>query len=139
MMLSSGVALLTFITIFVGYDFISFRAGILAEADTLADNISLQSNAAVMFDDTHAADEILQTLNNGSRTINACIYSENGKLLASYQNKAYKRILDRAIRRRGNSGDRIQPFAALNGPGFRLQSCSTRMLCSHSGPYATLL
>ena len=96
MMLSSGVALLTFITIFVGYDFISFRAGIYAETAILADNISRQSNAAVMFEDALATDEILLTLNKGSRTINACIYGEKGKLLASYQNQAYKAVLDHA-------------------------------------------
>ncbi|TAL27108.1 MAG: response regulator [Alphaproteobacteria bacterium] len=92
-MISSGVALLTFIAIFVGYDYAAFRAHIFRETEILADNISRQSDAAVMFDDAKAAGELLETLTRGSRTVNACIFTADGKLLASYRNPAYNRIL----------------------------------------------
>ena len=108
-MFSSGVALVTFITVFIGYDYASFRARIFDETAILADHIAGQSDAAVMFADAKAADDILQTLNRDSRTINACIYNADGEILASYKNPAYNHSLV-------DDMGRGQPFCTIN-PG----------------------
>ena len=122
--ISSGLALVTFITIFVGYDYASFRAQIHGDTAILADNIASQSDAAVLFADAKAAGDILQTLTKDSRTINACIYTGDGLLLASYKNPVYQRILVEDVGR-GQPECSLNPSDMSSNPNGNIYSYRT--------------
>src|ERR1700744_4603970 len=75
---SSGAALFLFTAIFVTQDIVATRALMLNEINALADSLSTQSTAAVVFNDAKSAEEILATLRYEGRTVSACIFTADG-------------------------------------------------------------
>lgn len=78
-----AVLLLTCTTFFV-YEFITFRQASIRELSTLGQLVATSSTAALAFDDTDAANELLAALQAEPQLVAACLYDEDGNLFSSY-------------------------------------------------------
>jgi len=66
------------------FDYLSFRDGMSADLDTLAEVIAQNSTGALAFEDVRTAQELLQALRAEPHITAACIYAPDGSRLASY-------------------------------------------------------
>src|SRR4051812_23950372 len=65
-------------------DSILFRAALKRDLAALSSIVANNSTAAVAFDDARSADEVLNALRARPHISAACIYRQNGSLLARY-------------------------------------------------------
>lgn len=86
-MFTSTVTLLLACLMFVGYEIITFRQGIVRELTALADIIGANSSASLEFDDSRAGEETLAGLKANLNIIAACIYSKEGQIFAKYKRR----------------------------------------------------
>jgi signal transduction histidine kinase len=84
LLLTSGVAMLLMGAAFCAHDFISLRTAALRQATTLARLISVNSTAALAFDNSDDATELLGALSAEREIIAACLYDSSGQLFAHY-------------------------------------------------------
>ena len=83
-MVTSSVALLLSTISIAGYDLYSFRRAKLDDLTTLAEVIGSNSTAALTFQDSNAAKEILGALSAKTHVTAACIYTREGRVFATY-------------------------------------------------------
>src|SRR5882762_10981616 len=82
--LISGVVLLVTCLTFFIYEFYIFRKTTTEKLSTIGKIISLNSTAALAFDDPEAAKEILASLKTEPHIVAACLYNKEGKIFAQY-------------------------------------------------------
>jgi PAS domain S-box-containing protein len=83
MITSGAVTLLTCIAFFA-YEVLTFRQSTLRQLSTLGEIISTNSTAALAFDDSKDASEILAALKAEKHIEAACLYNNNGILFSTY-------------------------------------------------------
>ena len=83
-MVTSIVSLVLACLIFIINDYLAKRYDLLNEATALADTLANNSTAAVTFDDTHAANEILLALRAHPNIDMAALFRKDGTKLARY-------------------------------------------------------
>lgn len=83
-LLTSMAVLVLTCSAFFAYEFITFRQASVRELTTLSEIIANNSTAALAFDDTEAATEILSALKAESHIVAASLYNSEGKLFAYY-------------------------------------------------------
>jgi signal transduction histidine kinase len=82
---ASGSALLLACAAFVGYDFWAFRDAMLMKLSTQANIVGYNSSAAIEFNDTQAATQILAAFSAETDIVAAATYTQHGKIFAKYQ------------------------------------------------------
>ena len=85
LMIASGAALVLANLALVGIDFYLFRGDLTRDLSTLAAVIADNSTAALQFGDANAARETLTALRRRPVIVVAALYSQDGRLLASYR------------------------------------------------------
>ena len=83
-LLTSTAVLLLTCSAFFAYEFVTFRQTSVRELSTLGQIIAANSTAALAFDDTGAANEILAALKAEPHIVEACLYNAKGNLFSSY-------------------------------------------------------
>ncbi|MBD3234424.1 MAG: response regulator [candidate division Zixibacteria bacterium] len=83
-MVVSGVALLMASLTIMVYDYYSFKEELNRDAEMLAEVISNNSAAALMFKNSHDAQATLQVLEAQPNILSACIYDNAGAAFARY-------------------------------------------------------
>ena len=89
-MLTSTVALLLACAIFVAYDVVSFRKGIVKKVSVLAEAIGNNCTATIEYDDPKTAEETLSALRAEPGIVSASIYTLKGKVFAVYNRAGAK-------------------------------------------------
>jgi signal transduction histidine kinase/CheY-like chemotaxis protein len=84
-MLTSSVALIVAFALMIILDYASYRAGLVRELRTLADVMGKSASSALDFDDAASATNTLASLAAVPSVTTAAVYTEEGKILASYQ------------------------------------------------------
>jgi len=84
-MLTSGAVLLLTCSAFFAYELITFRQSSIRQLSTLGEIIAANSTAALAFDDSTAANEILSALKAERHIVAAGLYDADGKLFSSYR------------------------------------------------------
>ncbi len=84
-LLTSCVAILTAVGIFISADTLSSRRGLVREISTIAEVLGRNSAAAVLFDDRQAAEETLSALSTRPNIISASILTPDGQVFAEYR------------------------------------------------------
>jgi PAS domain S-box-containing protein len=79
-----GVSVLMACAIFAVYDRISFRRSLRSQLVTVAAITGSNTTAALAFDDPKSAAEILNSLSSQAHIAEACIYTPNGHVFATY-------------------------------------------------------
>ncbi|HEY5748716.1 MAG TPA: ATP-binding protein [Chryseolinea sp.] len=87
-MLTSGAVLLLTCASFFAYELVTFRQSSIRQLSTLGEIIATNSTAALAFDDSTAANEILSALKAERHVVAACLYDADGKLFSSYRANA---------------------------------------------------
>jgi len=82
---ASGMAVVTLMTAFLAFDYVSARSQLQSRLVTLADILGQNSTAALDFEDRPAALEVLQALRAETPIVSACLYDRAGDLFAEYQ------------------------------------------------------
>jgi hypothetical protein len=80
----SGIILFVTCTIFSVYEFYSFRQATVEKLSTIGDIISANSTAALAFENSEDAKEILSTLKAEPHIVAACLFNKKGKKLVEY-------------------------------------------------------
>jgi signal transduction histidine kinase/ActR/RegA family two-component response regulator len=83
-MLTSGIALALACVLFAIYNFTMFRIGEVRELTSLAEIVGNNSSAALVFDDSQTAKDVLSSLKMDDRIEGAAVYDKNGKIFASF-------------------------------------------------------
>src|ERR1041385_1640556 len=83
-MLTSGAALLLTCASYFAYEFFTFRQGMIRQLNILGETIATNSTAALAFENSDDADEILTALKADKHIVAACLYNKEGKLFATY-------------------------------------------------------
>src|ERR1700683_2531400 len=83
-MVSTGAALLAACAVLAFYDLHTFRREMVVSVQTFTDVIAGNCTAAISFNDSNDATQILASLRFEPHIISARIYDHSGKLLASY-------------------------------------------------------
>src|SRR5947209_5271035 len=83
-MLTSSVALLVAFALMIVSDYVSFRSGMVRDLRTLADVMGTSASSALDFDVEEFATKTLAGLIATPNITTAAIYTEDGKVLASY-------------------------------------------------------
>lgn len=83
-MLTSSVALLLACAAFLVYESMAFRRNMTENLASLAAIIGNNSTAALSFNDTNTAYEILNSLGKERHIVRACIYDQEGRPFAKY-------------------------------------------------------
>jgi signal transduction histidine kinase/CheY-like chemotaxis protein len=84
-MLVSGVALLMACTAFVTYDLLTFREAIVQNLSIQAHVAGSNSVTALVFNDSHTAENTLAALKAAPNIVSAGIYSLDGQIFAAYR------------------------------------------------------
>jgi len=84
LLLTSGVVLLMTCTAFTAYDYLTFRRTTLQELSTVGRIIAANSTAALAFENSDDAEEILVALSTERHIVAAALYSDSGTLFSSY-------------------------------------------------------
>ncbi|HSY58057.1 MAG TPA: response regulator [Terriglobales bacterium] len=87
-LLSCGVAALVACSVFAVYDVTTARASLARDLGTLAEITGSNSTAAIAFDDPQSAGEILKSLSAQPHIVEACIYTNDGRVFAKYNRSA---------------------------------------------------
>jgi PAS domain S-box-containing protein len=90
-MVTSGVALLVASVGFTLYDRSTFLRAKTQDLSAAAKMVGSNSTAALSFGDAKSAKEVLSALQAKQNVINACIYSKDGRVFASYSRDAAHR------------------------------------------------
>src|ERR1700741_369574 len=77
-------AVLVACVVFAVYDNLSSRAALARDLGTVAQITGSNSTAALSFDDTQSAAEILSSLRSKPHIVDACIYKPDGTVFAKY-------------------------------------------------------
>jgi len=102
---TSGVVLLLVCSVFLGYEFFTFRTSSVQQLSTLGEVIASNSTAALAFDNRDDASEVLAALAAERHIVAACLYDNQGRVFARYPS---------------GSGDAV--FPALPGAdGYRFE------------------
>ena len=83
-MVTCSVALLLACAAFMLHDLVSFRRLLIGDLSTLAEIIGLNSAAALLFDDPRVAERTLAALRAEEHVRWACIFTREGRRMASY-------------------------------------------------------
>src|SRR5437764_13025625 len=83
-MLTCTVALLLACAIFVAYDVVSFRKGIVKKVSVLAEAVGNNCTATLEYNDPKTAEETLSALRAEPSVVSACIYTPKGEVFAVY-------------------------------------------------------
>src|SRR3954468_9918392 len=83
-MLTCTVALLFACAIFVTYDVLSFRKGIVKKVSVLAEAVGNNCTATIEYNDPKTAEETLSALRAEPSVVSACIYTRKGDVFAVY-------------------------------------------------------
>src|SRR6266536_6001783 len=84
-LLASSLALCTLTLAFLIFDNVSSHALLQSRLSTLANVVGQNSTAAISFNDSTAAREVLNALRAEPPVETACLYDLNGRLFASYE------------------------------------------------------
>ena len=87
-MLTSTVSLLLACAAFLAYESIAFRRNMTENLASLAAIIGNNSTAALSFNDSSTAREILQSLRKEQHIVKACLYDKEGRSFAKYARDA---------------------------------------------------
>ncbi len=82
---ASGMAVVTLMTAFLAFDYVSARSQVQSRLATLADILGQNSTAALDFEDRSAALEVLNALRAETQIVSGCLYDRTGRLFAEYQ------------------------------------------------------
>jgi signal transduction histidine kinase len=85
--MGSGVALLLATTCFVLNDMSMMRSAMVIQMSTVADLLGSNSTAALSFQDSNTAAELLSSLKHQPAVESACIYNAAGKPFATYDRR----------------------------------------------------
>src|SRR5450432_596097 len=80
----TAMTLLVACLVMVMYDVIMYRRGMVTDLSTLADMVANNSTAALTFHDVPAAEDVLKSLRTQPHITAAGLYTQDGKLFASY-------------------------------------------------------
>ena len=80
----TAVSLLLACVVMVAYDLIMYRRAILSDVSTLAAMVADNSTAALTFHDEQAARDVLHSLRTQPHITAACLYTDDGKVFATY-------------------------------------------------------
>lgn len=83
-MLTSGAVLLLTCTAYFAYEVFTFRQAMVRQLTILGETIATNSTAALAFENSDDADEILSALKSDEHIVAACLYDKKGKLFATY-------------------------------------------------------
>lgn len=83
-MLTCGAVLLLTCASYFAYEFFTFRQAMVRQLTILGETIAANSTAALAFESSDDADEILSALRSDKHIVAACLYDEKGKLFATY-------------------------------------------------------
>src|SRR6266853_4630761 len=83
-LLTSGAVLLLTSASFVAHEFLTFRYTTVRSLSTLGQVIATNSTAALAFDNTKDAAEILTALKAEPHVVSAALYDSSGQLFATY-------------------------------------------------------
>jgi signal transduction histidine kinase/DNA-binding response OmpR family regulator len=92
-MLVSGVALLLACAAFVAYDFYTYQIGIVSNLSTEAKIVGSNSVSAILFNDSHSAENTLSALNASPHILYAAIYTSDGHRFAGYSRDGSRNAL----------------------------------------------
>ncbi len=80
----TAMTLLVACLVMVIYDVIVYRRAMVTDASTLADMVADNSTAALTFHDEQAGRDVLKSLRTQPHITAACLYTQEGKLFATY-------------------------------------------------------
>lgn len=83
-LMTSGVSLVLTCVTFLVYDFFTYRDAIVKQTEVLARMCAANSTAALAFDNSDDAEEVLSTLNVAPEIVAAVLYDENDSVFAKY-------------------------------------------------------
>ena len=98
-LLASSLALCTLTLAFLVFDSVSSHALLQNRLATLADVVGQNSTAAISFNDSTAAREVLQALSAEPPIVAGCLYDQTGRLFASYQREGQPQFCPAALSR----------------------------------------
>lgn len=82
--LTSSVVLLLMVASYSAYEFFTFRQAMVRQLTILGETISTNSTAALAFQNSDDAAEILTALKSDKHIVAACLYDAQGNLFAKY-------------------------------------------------------
>jgi len=85
MFITCGAAILLASLIFGVYDVASFKSSLKNEMATLAEITGSNTTAALVFADANSARETLSSLSAQKHIVEACVYTRDGSVLATYR------------------------------------------------------
>src|SRR5258708_14786030 len=83
-MVTSGAVLMLTCASYFAYEFFTFRQAMVRQLTILGETIAANSTAALAFDNSDDAEEILSALKADKHIIAASLYDKNGALFATY-------------------------------------------------------
>jgi signal transduction histidine kinase len=83
-LLASGMALALACAAFIAYDIVSFRTVMMRNLVIQAQIMGTNSVSALIFNDAHSAEDTLSALRFAPNTLQAVIYTNDGKVFAAY-------------------------------------------------------
>lgn len=100
-MLTTGSALLLAFAVLTVHEVVTARRSLAGQAETLAGIAGIHSAAALVFDDTSAAEETLSALVADRNLMAAALYDTDGSLFASFVREGGEGVPDRSGRGQG--------------------------------------
>jgi signal transduction histidine kinase/CheY-like chemotaxis protein len=123
-MAASGLALLIACGAFIAYDQYTFRRSKIQDLTTTAQIIGSNSTAALTFQDSDAAKEILRALSSKRTITDAFIYDNKGRVFATYRRSGEPRSQappPKAMRSGSNfAGDHLGLFREIRLSGDKI-------------------
>ncbi|HVY24323.1 MAG TPA: PAS domain S-box protein [Steroidobacteraceae bacterium] len=110
LMITSGTVLLLTCLAFITYEYHEFRRHAVSNITTLAKVLATNSTAALAFDNTDDANDVLQVLKAEPSIVAAALYDRNGHLFARYPRQMDAGRFPHAI---GNDGYQFASSALL--------------------------
>lgn len=110
LMITSGTVLLLTCLAFITYEYHEFRRHAVSNITTLAKVLATNSTAALAFDNTDDANDVLQVLKAEPSIVAAALYDRNGHLFAHYPRQMDASRFPHAI---GNDGYQFASSALL--------------------------
>ncbi len=104
MLLTCGAVMLITSLAFFGYEYVTFRQLTLRNLEILGKAVAANSTASLAFDNADDAREVLSAFKAQPHVISARLYQNDGRLLASYPDRAGKA----ATRTQGKDGYRFE-------------------------------
>src|SRR5258708_28685857 len=92
-MLTSGAVLLLTCAAYFAYEVFTFRQAMVRQLTILGETIATNSTAALAFENSSDANEILTALKADKHIVAACLYNKEGHLFAKYPQEVADTIL----------------------------------------------